>query len=173
VSGASTGRGTVCAVFADETALRKALERVAREAPGARVLEVRSSVPLPEDLAELAPTRRSRAHIWGIAGGASGGFAGWLLAFFTAKAFPVVTGHLPIVPMPTSGIVIYEGIAFGVVLATTICVLREGGLVRRRGDSAGVDRTVGGDPTDPGSIVVIFEDEAARGERLGRMLAFP
>ncbi len=39
---------------------------------------------------------------------------------------------MPIVAAPTSGIVVYEGIALGAVLATTFCVLREGGLLRRR-----------------------------------------
>jgi hypothetical protein len=160
--GAASSR-TMRAVLPDEATLRVWLDRLARDAPGARVIEVRTSVPLPEDLAELVPTRRPRAHVWGIAGGAIGGFLGWLLAFFTATAFPVVTGHLPIVPAPTSGIVIYEGIAFGVVLATTLCVLREGGLLRRRRGTGSLD-----EPT-PGAIEVTFEDDAAAADRPGRL----
>jgi hypothetical protein len=119
-------------VLPDEGALRSELARLEREAPGARVVDLRSTVPLPEDLAELAPTRRSRAPLWGIAGGAAGGLVGLFLAVFTAKAYPLVTGHMPIVAAPTTGIVVYEGIAMGAVLATTVCVIIEGGLARRR-----------------------------------------
>jgi hypothetical protein len=120
------------AVFADEHALRGALERLRREAPGCRVVELRSSIPLPDDLAAQAPSRRSRAPLLGIAGGALGGVAGWLLALFTARAYPLVTGHMPIVAGPPTGIVVYEGIALGAVLATTLAVVIEGGLARRR-----------------------------------------
>jgi hypothetical protein len=122
----------VSALVPDEASLRHTLERLEREAPGHRVLELRSSAPLPEDLAALVATRRSRAHLWAIAGGLAGGLAGWTLAVFTATAFPIVTGHMPIVAAPPSGIVVYEGIALGAVLATTACVLLEGGVARRR-----------------------------------------
>lgn len=156
---------TVRAVLPDEDSLRAALERVAREAPGARVVEVRSSVPLPEDLAELVPTRRSRAHLWGIAGGAGGALGGWLLALFTATAYPIVTGHMPIVAAPTSGIVVYEGIALGAVLATTLCVLKEGRLARRR---RGVERL---EEPAPGAIEVTLEaGDATDADRLARLL---
>jgi hypothetical protein len=128
-----------------EQALRAALARLEREAPGARIVELRSSVPLSEDLAALAPSRRSRAPLWGIAGGAGGGALGFLLAYYTAKAFPVVTGHMPIVAGPPSGIVVYEGIALGAVLATTFCVLLEGGMLRRRrGEAASTSRLAAG-----------------------------
>jgi len=122
----------VTAVLGDERLLREALERLAREAPPCRVVEMRSSVPLPEDLADLVPHRRSRAPLWGIAGGAGGGALGCLLAVFTATAYPIVTGHMPIVAGPPVGIVVYEGIALGAVLMTTLCVVLEGRLARRR-----------------------------------------
>jgi hypothetical protein len=146
----------------DEASLRAAIERLEQASLPARIVEVQSSVPLSEDLAELAPTRRSRAHRWGIGGGIAGGIAGWLLALFTAKAYPIVTGHMPIVAAPTSGIVVYEGIALGAVLATTFCVLWEGGLLRRR--RKGVPRDHAPAPT--GSIVVTIEaDDPASSAR--------
>jgi hypothetical protein len=133
----------------------------------ARVVEVRSSVPLSEDLGSLGPTRRSQAPFWGIAGGVSGGLAGWLLALFTAKAFPIVTGHMPIVAAPTSGIVVYEGIALGAVLATTLCVIREGGLLRRR---RGAER---GDPAPASTDAIeltLEADDAASAQRAADLL---
>ena len=154
----------------DEGSLRAAIERLHQAALPARVVEVQSSVPLSEDLAELAPTRRSRAHVWGISGGVAGGVAGWLLALFTAKAYPIVTGHMPIVAAPTSGIVVYEGIALGAVLATTFCVLREGGLLRRRRVAAPRDR----EPAAGGPIVVTIEaDDPASLTRAVHQLEFP
>ena len=151
--------------LADEPSLRAALARLERSDAKARVLAVRSGVPLSEDLAETAPTRRSRAPMWGIAGGIGGGLAGWLLALFTAKTYPIITGHMPLVAAPTSGIVVYEGIALGAVLATTFCVLLEGGLLRRRAP--------GGDATlSPDEIELVVEaDDRAAADAARRVLA--
>jgi hypothetical protein len=149
-------------VLPDEASVRAAAERLEHASLSARIVEVRSSVPLPEDLADLAPTRRSRAHVWGISGGIAGGVAGWLLALFTATAYPIVTGHMPIVAAPTSGIVVYEGIALGAVLATTFCVLWEGGLLRRRREGAPRDHA----PAPTSAIVVTIEaDDPASSAR--------
>ena len=164
----ATGAGRVRVVLPDEDSLRAAIERLEQASLPARVVEVRSSVPLSEDLAELAPTKRSRAPSWGIAGGIAGGVAGWLLALFTAKAYPIVTGHMPIVAAPTSGIVIYEGIALGAVLATTFCVLREGGLLRwRRRAAEPADHQQAG--TD--AIVVTFEADGVLASRVAAFFA--
>jgi len=131
----------------------------------ARVLAVRSGVPLSEDLAETAPTRRSRASTWGILGGIGGGLAGWLLALFTAKTYPIITGHMPLVAAPTSGIVVYEGIALGAVLATTLCVLLEGGLLHRRA-------TAGNATLSPDEIELVVEaDDMAAADAARRILA--
>jgi hypothetical protein len=126
---------------------------------------VRSGVPLSEDLAQAAPTRRSRASTWGILGGLGGGLAAWLLAVFTAKSYPIITGHMPLVAAPTSGIVVYEGIALGAVLATTFCVLLEGGLARRRRE------TPPGTPLSPNEIELVIEaDDAASADGARRTL---
>jgi len=166
--GASSARSRVTVRLPDEPALRDALGRLEQSTTAARVIEVRSGVPLSEDLADIAPSHQSRASKWGIAGGIGGGLAGWLLALFTAKTYPIVTGHMPIVAAPTSGIVVYEGIALGAVLATTFCVLREGGLLsrRRRGAATG-----GGTSMSPNEIEVVLEaDDAAAAEGARRLL---
>jgi hypothetical protein len=162
-----SGPGRLRISIPDEASLRAGIDRLRQASLPARVVEVQSSVPLSEDLAEHVPTRRSRAHVWGILGGVGGGVAGWLLALFTAKTYPLVTGHMPIVAAPTSGIVVYEGIALGAVLATTFCVLWEGGLLRRRrGGSPRGDVTA-----TAGAIVVTIEaDDPATGDRAARLV---
>jgi hypothetical protein len=164
----ATGAGRIRVVLPDEESLRAAMARLEQAALPARVVELRSSIPLSEDLAELAPTRQSRAPFWGIAGGIAGGAAGWLLALFTAKAYPIVTGHMPIVAAPTSGIVIYEGIALGAVLATTFCVLREGGLLRRRRREAQPHHD---QPPAAGAIVVTLETDGVLASRVAAFFA--
>ena len=156
--------------LADEPSLRAALARLERANAKTRVVAVRSGVPLSEDLAETAPTRRSRASTWGILGGVGGGLAGWLLAVFTAKTYPIITGHMPLVAAPTSGIVVYEGIALGAVLATTFCVLWEGGLLSRRRRGAGGGASSGG-TMSPNEIEIVLEaDDAAAAEGARRLL---
>jgi hypothetical protein len=154
-------RQQVTVRFPDEPALRNALGRLGSSKAKARVVAVRSGVPLSGDLADIAPTRKSRAHVFGIAGGIGGGLAGWLLALFTAKAYPIITGHMPLVAAPTSGIVVYEGIALGAVLATTFCVLLEGGLLsRKRGPAAPASGTTA--TLSPNEIEIVLEaDDAA------------
>jgi hypothetical protein len=154
----------------DEASLRAAIERLEQASLPARVVEVRSSVPLPEDLAELARPRRSRAHVWGISGGIAGGIAGWLLALFTAEAYPIVTGHMPIVAAPTSGIVVYEGIALGAVLATTFCVLLEGGLLRRRPEAP---PRPDAPPTTSAIVVTVEADDPVAIARILQLLERP
>jgi hypothetical protein len=109
--------------------------------------------------------------VFGIAGGIGGGLAGWLLALFTAKAYPIITGHMPLVAAPTSGIVVYEGIALGAVLATTFCVLLEGGLLsRKRGPAAPASGTTA--TLSPNEIEIVLEaDDAASLDSARRLLA--
>lgn len=164
----ATGAERIRVVLPDEESLRAAISRLEQAALPARVIEVRSSVPLSEDLAQLVPTRRSRAPFWGIGGGIAGGVAGWLLALFTAKAYPIMTGHMPIVAAPTSGIVIYEGIALGAVLATTFCVLREGGLPRWRRRAA---EPAQHEPAGTDAIVVTLEADGVLASRVATFFA--
>ena len=133
-----------------EGELRRLLARTDAIA-GAHVLSVRSSTPLSEEMMERLPSRTPKVFLWGILGGIGGGLAALLIATLTARAYPMVTGHMPILAAPPVGIVTYEGIALGAVLLTTLGVLWEGRLPRR---SAGgeADRRVA-----VGQIVVALE----------------
>ncbi|HVR28921.1 MAG TPA: quinol:electron acceptor oxidoreductase subunit ActD [Thermoanaerobaculia bacterium] len=166
------------AVLPGEPTLRSVLDRLAREAPGCRVVELRSRVPPSEDLAALVAVRRSCVPLLGIAGGAVGAAGGWLLAYFTAHAFPVVTGHMPIVAGPPTGIVVYEGIALGAVLATTLGVVLEGRLGRRRSSRAAPPPGARGMAEEElaravatGAIVLTLEAPDPQAERARRLLA--
>ncbi len=128
--------GAVTTVFNDEAALRVALERLEKQDSKVRILEIRSSAPLSEELNGLVATRASRVPLMGIMGGALGGLAAFLIATLTAKAYPLITGHMPIVAAPPVGIITYEGIALGAVLATTLAVIWECRLPRRHSASA-------------------------------------
>lgn len=58
-----------------------------------------------------------------VLGGVIGGTSGFLLAAYTQKAYPLITGGMPIIaPWPT-GIVTYELTMFGAVIATVITLL--------------------------------------------------
>lgn len=58
-----------------------------------------------------------------VLGGVVGGTSGFLLAAYTQKAYPLITGGMPIVaPWPT-GIITYELTMLGAVIATVITLL--------------------------------------------------
>jgi hypothetical protein len=58
-----------------------------------------------------------------VLGGVIGGASGFLLAAYTQKAYPLITGGMPIIaPWPT-GIVTYELTMLGAVIATAITLL--------------------------------------------------
>lgn len=63
-----------------------------------------------------------------VLGGVVGGTSGFLLAAYTQKAYPLITGGMPIVaPWPT-GIITYELTMLGAVIATVITLLITTGL---------------------------------------------
>lgn len=121
----------VHAVFATPSDARDALRKLAEEGVRADDVEVRSSAPL-EELPSLVPKHRSRVPLMAVLGGLVGGTVAFLLASLTAKAYPLPTGGMPIVPLPPSGIITFEGVAVGAILFTVATVFYEGGLLRPR-----------------------------------------
>ena len=128
----STGRGSegrIQAAFASEGELAAGLEKLEQAGIEAGRIEVRSSIPLTIDTPGPSPT--SRVPLAAVVGGILGGGGVYLLAALTSQAVPIFTGHMSLVPGPTTGIVTYEGIALGAVLATFLAVLFECRLPRR------------------------------------------
>jgi hypothetical protein len=68
-----------------------------------------------------------------VAGGLLGGTAFFLMVKLTSEAYPLPTGGMPIVPLPTAGIIAFEGTAIGAILFTVATVLFECGLPGRKG----------------------------------------
>jgi len=72
----------------------------------------------------------SNSYMFPIAalGGILGGLSGYLLAAYTQRAYPLVTGGMPIVTSWTNGIVIYETTMLGAILTTLVTLLITAGL---------------------------------------------
>ena len=61
-------------------------------------------------------------------GGILGGFTGYALTVLTQKAYPIVTGGMPIATTWTNGIIVYELTMLGAILTTLITLLITAGL---------------------------------------------
>jgi hypothetical protein len=116
------------AAFRSSAEARVALNRLAQDGVAARDIEVRSSVPLEHDLAPVGVTIKSRVPWHALAGGLLGGTAFFSLVKFTSEAYPLPTGGMPIVALPTAGVITFEGVAIGAIIATVATVLYEARL---------------------------------------------
>jgi hypothetical protein len=120
--------GRLHAVFTTSADARVALNRLGQDGVGHENVEVRSSVPLEHDVIPVGSKLRSRIPWTTIAGATLGGTAFFLMVKLTSEAYPLPTGGMPIVPMPTTGVITFEGVAIGAVLTTVATVLLECGL---------------------------------------------
>lgn len=75
----------------------------------------------------------SLPYRWAVLGGAIGGVSGYLLTTLTQKAYPIVTGGMPITPGWTNGIIVYEMTMLGAILMTLIVLLRGARLPNFKG----------------------------------------
>ncbi len=118
------------AVLEDEKGLRASLEELVDSGFDSSHIEICSSIPLHQAQSLPGVRVRSRVPLIAVTGGFLGGLGAFLLATVTAKLYPIVTGGMPIVAFPPVGIITYEGVALGAILATVAGVLLEGRLVR-------------------------------------------
>ena len=120
--------GRLHAVFVRSADARAALHHLAQDGVPPEKVEVRSSVPLEHDVIPVGSKLRSRIPWTSLAGATLGGTAFFLMVKLTSEAYPLPTGGMPIVPMPTTGVITFEGVAIGAVLTTVATVLFECGL---------------------------------------------
>src|SRR5579863_3710862 len=66
-------------------------------------------------------------------GGALGGLTGYALAVLTQRAYPLPTGGMPITPLWTNGIIVYEMTMLGAILTTLVNLLIGAGLPNFKG----------------------------------------
>ena len=118
------------AVFTSPSDVREALARLATAGVAASDIEVRSSIPLDHDLHPTGLEIRSRVPYMAMLGGVVGAAAAYMLISFTSHAYPLPTGGMPIVPIPTSAVIMFEGLAIGAMLCTVATVLYECRLPR-------------------------------------------
>lgn len=126
------------AAFDSELDARNALKVLAQKNLTPDSIEVRSSIPLeglhPPDLKP-----HSRVPVMAVLGGIVGGTCAFMLTSLTSQAYPMETGGMPIVPLPTTGVITFEGMAIGAILMTVATVLYEGGLPRFRTKAGPLD----------------------------------
>jgi hypothetical protein len=70
---------------------------------------------------------------WAVLGGIVGGTLGYLLTTLTQKSYPIVTGGMPLAPVWTNGIIVYEMTMLGAILTTLVTLLIGAGLPNFKG----------------------------------------
>jgi len=68
-----------------------------------------------------------------VLGAVVGGTLGYLLTTLTQKAYPLPTGGMPIAPIWTNGIIVYEMTMLGAILTTLATLLISAGLPNFKG----------------------------------------
>ena len=125
--------GRLHAAFSTSADARMALNRLGQDGVDAADIEVRSSVPLEHDVVPVGFKLRSRVPWMALGGGVLGGTALFSLVRLTSLAYPLPTGGMPIVAGPPAGVITFEGVAIGAILATVATVLYEAALPALKG----------------------------------------
>jgi Protein of unknown function (DUF3341) len=68
-----------------------------------------------------------------VLGGIVGGTLGYLLTTLTQHSYPIVTGAMPLAPVWTNGIIVYEMTMLGAILTTLVTLLIGAGLPNFKG----------------------------------------
>jgi Protein of unknown function (DUF3341) len=66
-------------------------------------------------------------------GGSIGGTLGYLLTTITQHSYPIITGGMPLAPVWTNGIIVYEMTMLGAILTTLVTLLVGAGLPNFKG----------------------------------------
>jgi hypothetical protein len=103
---------------------RGAIRRLLQAGITADSMEVMTSQPIHGE-PFLPDTRRSKLGTWALGGGVAGLIGGCALATITALNYPLVKGGMPIVSPWTVGVITFEAMMLGAVLATVAGLLVE------------------------------------------------
>src|SRR5579864_402265 len=113
-------------LFSDADSAIKAASALRSSSSDLRIkpesIKVISAEPIEEEII-AAGERHSRMPWIAVVGGICGGTAGYALAAFTQRTYPLPTGGMPIVALWPTGIVIYELTMLGAILATIVTFL--------------------------------------------------
>ena len=118
---------TIYGLFTDPASADGAVNALQAAGVSRDKIVVMSSEPFGEY--SFSQAEHATAMPWlAVLGGVVGGASGFLLAAYTQKAYPLITGGMPIIaPWPT-GIITYELTMLGAVVATVITLLATTGL---------------------------------------------
>ena len=75
----------------------------------------------------------TQPYRWAALGGAIGALSGYLLTTLSQKGYPIHTGGMPVTPLWTNGIIIYELTMLGAILMTLVVLLRGAKLPNFKG----------------------------------------
>jgi hypothetical protein len=113
-------------LFPDSDSARRALTTLRTESSRLRIepkaIVLMSCEPLEEEGFGWEEERTPMPWLAAL-GGLLGGMAGYALAAFTQRTYPLPTGGMPIVAMFPSGIVMYELTMLGAIFATMATLL--------------------------------------------------
>src|SRR4051794_35247849 len=112
------------AKFARPFDARGAIRRLIQMGVDPHVMEVMTSQPIHGE-PFLPAAKPTRLRTWALCGAGAGMLGGAALATFTALAYPLVKGGMPIVAPWPVGLITYETTMLGAVLATLAGLLVE------------------------------------------------
>jgi Alternative complex III, ActD subunit len=125
----------IYALYSDPESAQRAVNalRAAEQELGITVKDIRvlSSEPFEEQAFSVRESRTAMPW-FAVLGGVMGGLAGYALTALTQRSYPLPTGGMPISPLWTDGIIIYELTMLGAVLATVITLIISAGLPNLR-----------------------------------------
>jgi Alternative complex III, ActD subunit len=88
----------------------------------------------PHEGYEFADEQATRhPYRWAVLGAAVGATLGYLLTTLTQKSYPIPTGGMPLSPVWTNGIIVYEMTMLGAILTTLVVLLIGAGLPNFKG----------------------------------------
>jgi len=109
--------------FNEPTEARAAIRRLLQQGIDPDAMDVMTSQPHHEPfIPEKKPTK---LRTWALSGAAIGFLGGFALSTITALNYPLVKGGMPIVSPWTVGLITYETMMLGAVLATLVGLLVE------------------------------------------------
>jgi hypothetical protein len=120
--------GRTHAAFVSPYDVRDALERLEQDGIAASDVEIRSSAPLDHDVFPERHGVHSRMPWMALTGAVLGGTGLFSLVAWASTVYPLPTGGQPLIAIPPTGVVTFEGVALGAIIFTVGTVLYECGL---------------------------------------------
>jgi hypothetical protein len=122
---------TISACFEGADEAISAMRELRKQGFPASAVTLTSSEPIHAAIDPASDKARSRVPAFCIGGGLIGAAGALLLTIWTARRVGLVVGGMPIVTPWAFGIIVFEMIALGAILATVARMIYEGGLMRR------------------------------------------